>query len=125
MLTKSGFNKLQRIARKLSAHPVKTGVVTSSTRFEAEIVLKELFSQLRTEITTWKIPATEKRKYLQHFADPSDYFDVVVSANDSSETRLKPHRDLYTIALGKLGISENELDSVIGFEVAAGSRSRA
>lgn len=115
-LTKAKFRQLRILSSFLAMHPLKLALVTSSTRFEAEIVMEELFGQIRAEIKRWEMPAGQKRGLLQQLARPQEYFDVMVTATDSSESRLKPHRDLYSIALTKLGVTEKELDSVIGFE---------
>ena len=40
----------------------------------------------------------------------------MITASDSNEIRLKPHRDLYSIALHKLGVPKNKFKHVIGFE---------
>jgi beta-phosphoglucomutase-like phosphatase (HAD superfamily) len=40
----------------------------------------------------------------------------MITASDSSEIRLKPHRDLYSIALHRIGLGPEEFDQVIGFE---------
>ena len=50
------------------------------------------------------------------FADPLVFYDAVITATDSSEIRLKPHRDLYSIALHELGVYPEDFDRVAGFE---------
>ena len=43
-------------------------------------------------------------------------YDAFVTASDSSEIRLKPHRDLYSIALQRLGLRRPEYADVLGLE---------
>jgi beta-phosphoglucomutase-like phosphatase (HAD superfamily) len=47
---------------------------------------------------------------------PDAYYDAILTASDSSEIRLKPHRDLYSIALHRLGLSPDDFDAVLGLE---------
>lgn len=115
-LNRKAFARMMKFSRKFSKRAVKIALVTSSTLYEANIVLEELFSQFRKQILQWKLPAAQRNRCLALFSHPESFFQVIVTANDSSEIRLKPHRDLYTIALTKLGISDTDLDSVIGFE---------
>jgi beta-phosphoglucomutase-like phosphatase (HAD superfamily) len=115
-LNRKEFARMMKFSRMFSKRPVKVALVTSSTYYEAKIVLDELFLQLRRQIQQWQLPAAQQKQCLALFSNPDSFFQVIVTANDSSEIRLKPHRDLYTIALSKLGLGEAELDSVIGFE---------
>ena len=39
-----------------------------------------------------------------------------MTASDSSEIRLKPHRDLYSLALHGMGVPPDQYDRVAGFE---------
>lgn len=48
--------------------------------------------------------------------DYSHIYDAVVTANDSSEIRLKPHRDLYSIALYRLAVKKEDYKYTIGCE---------
>jgi beta-phosphoglucomutase-like phosphatase (HAD superfamily) len=104
--------RLSRLARHFRQHPVKVGVVTSSIRFEADAVLHEVFAAIRDEIAQWP----DAREVARHFQRPADYYDAMISASDSSEIRLKPHRDLYSIALHRLGVPATHFDEVVGFE---------
>jgi beta-phosphoglucomutase-like phosphatase (HAD superfamily) len=52
----------------------------------------------------------------QRFSDPARFYDAFVTASDSSEIRLKPHRDLYSIALHTLGVPPERFHRVAGFE---------
>jgi len=97
-------------------NPIRVAIVTSSISYEANIVLTEVFRVLAREIEGWGIPGERKSFLLDRFAAYRDYYDGFVTASDSSEIRLKPHRDLYSIALHQMGIPPDAFHKVIGFE---------
>lgn len=109
-------NKLKKLGTYFESNPVKTAVVTSSIFYEADIVLTEVFNQIKQEIEDWNISSERKEKIINKFSSYQNFYDAVVTATDAYEFRLKPHRDLYSIALHKLGISKKDFSKVIGFE---------
>lgn len=120
--TKESFQieKVKVILKNLGIYfeknPLKIAVVTSSIFYEAHIVLSEVFNQMKSEILSWDITDERKLKIIEKFSSYQNFYDVVVTATDAYEFRLKPHRDLYSIALYRLGISKDDFDKVIGFE---------
>jgi beta-phosphoglucomutase-like phosphatase (HAD superfamily) len=96
--------------------PLKIAVVTSSIRYEAEVVLGEVFRVLREQAESWPLETEDKDRVLDAFDDWRSFYDTVVTASDSSEMRLKPHRDLYSLALHQVGVDPDDFDKVIGFE---------
>jgi len=108
--------RLQTLGRYLSHHPAPVAVVTSSIAYEANIVLGEVFSILRKEISDWPVSAEKRESLFSHFGSPQRLYDAFITATDSSEIRLKPHRDLYSIALHTMGLSHEDFPQVIGFE---------
>lgn len=107
---------LVRLAKTFEKKPLRIAVVTSSIYYETDIVLTALFKKVSDEVDSWPV-AEERKSFLRaKFSDYAKYFDAVVTADDSSEIRLKPHRDLYSIALHKIGIPKNKFDEVIGLE---------
>lgn len=107
------FDKLCSYFRE---NPLKVSVVTSSIFYEADIVLREVFKIISSKLDKI-IPDTElKPKLLKYFNDYRNYYDAIVTASDSNEIRLKPHRDLYSIALYKLNVPREKFNQVIGFE---------
>jgi hypothetical protein len=97
-------------------HPLKISVVTSSIHYEANIIMSEVCSVIQQQIGHWNIPDERKKRLRQKFSSYRNVYDGFVTANDSSEIRLKPHRDLYSIALHVLGIPKEQFDRVAGFE---------
>lgn len=96
--------------------PLPIAIVTSSIRYEAEIVLGELFAVLREEIRQWPIDSAVREGLCARVASPAVYYDSIITASDSSEIRLKPHRDLYSMALHRLGLAPETFDKVLGLE---------
>jgi len=107
---------LRAVGRWFAAHPARVAIVTSSIAYEADIVLAEVFRELREEVQAWPLPAEQRARVSQGFTDPRAFYDAFVTASDSSEIRLKPHRDLYSIALYRMGVRRDEYERVIGFE---------
>jgi beta-phosphoglucomutase-like phosphatase (HAD superfamily) len=105
-----------RLCAYFIKHPLRTAVVTSSIFYEADIVLKDVFKIIYSELDKIVSESPVKQDILQAFCSYRDYYDAVVTASDSSEIRLKPHRDLYSIALFKLNVPGEKFNEVVGFE---------
>ncbi|OQX86584.1 hypothetical protein B6D60_05935 [candidate division KSB1 bacterium 4484_87] len=108
--------ELKSIGKYFQLNPVKTAVVTSSIFYEADIVLTQVFEVMRKEVRNWRVSENIKKIVIDKFNNYASVFDEVITASDSSEIRLKPHRDLYSLALHRLGIDKRDYDNVIGFE---------
>jgi beta-phosphoglucomutase-like phosphatase (HAD superfamily) len=113
----------QELARKITEmgiafekQPVKLGLVTSSIFYEADIVIREVLEVMKTVIQRSPLSSSRKEKILGAYEDYHNVYDAFVTATDSSEIRLKPHRDLYSIALHRAGLMPEDFDKVIGFE---------
>jgi len=109
-------NTLSDLGRYFQARPALTGLVTSSILYEADIVLGEIFRQLVQETDTWPVPESIRQTAREAFRDHHRFYDTVVTATDAHEIRLKPHRDLYSIALFQLGLGPEDFGRVAGFE---------
>lgn len=96
--------------------PAKVALVTSSIAYEAGIVLAEVFRQLREDCRAWGLTDGTQARIHRHFKKPETFYDAIVTASDSCEIRLKPHRDLYSLALGRLGLNPGQFENVVGFE---------
>lgn len=106
--------------RKMGVHftrnPAKVALVTSSIAYEAEIVLGEVFRQLHDDVADWGISDEAIQRIQTRFKTPDRLYDAIITASDSCEMRLKPHRDLYSLALGRIGLHPDEFGDVVGFE---------
>lgn len=109
-------NLLAPLGLYFQNNPVKIAIVTSSIAYEADIVLTEVFSVIREQIASWPISAKKKEFLIEKFSSYKTLYDAFITATDSSEIRLKPHRDLYSIALHQMGIPKEKYSQVAGFE---------
>lgn len=103
------FKKLQAAAAKFTNGGAKVGLVTSSIAYEASVVLAEVFRLVGKEVADWPISDARKQRILSSLESYDDYYDTVVTASDSNEMRLKPHRDLYSIALQRLAYKPGDI----------------
>lgn len=103
-------------AGRFGNKPLPVAIVTSSLAYEARIVLGELFNVIRGMIADWPLARATRDRLLEAFASPDDLYDAILTATDSSEIRLKPHRDLYSMALHRLGIGTDKFSQVLGLE---------
>lgn len=104
------------LAERFRKSPVKLALVTSSIYYEANIVIKQVFQAIIDEITHWPIDEESRNIIADHFRDYHHIYDAFITANDSHEIRLKPHRDLYSIALNTMNINSEDFDTIMGFE---------
>lgn len=112
----TGMKRLGALGAYFQAHPVKLALVTSSIATEANLVLGEVFRVLQAETADWEVSPGLRERIQAGFADPATFYDARITASDSSEIRLKPHRDLYSIALHTLGVPPERFHRVAGFE---------
>lgn len=108
--------QLAALGAYFERNPAAVAVVTSSILYEADIVLSEVFRVLAREVAAWDIPSEKSRLIANRFAEYSRCYDAFITASDSSEIRLKPHRDLYSMALHAMGIPPESFHRVAGFE---------
>ncbi len=91
-------------------------LVTSSGRFETRIILKEVFRRMREEVNAWPLQAAVRERIAARLDDPWSFYDAVLTADDAYELRLKPHRDLYTLALEALHLTPSQRESTLALE---------
>jgi beta-phosphoglucomutase-like phosphatase (HAD superfamily) len=108
--------KITEMGIAFEKQPVKLGLVTSSIFYEANIVIQEVLGVMKTVIQRSPLSSSRKEKILKAYEDYHNVYDAFVTASDSSEIRLKPHRDLYSIALHRTGLMPADFDKVVGFE---------
>ncbi len=110
------IKKLAILGEYFERSPAKVGLVTSSIAYEADIVIREVIKDMADTITNSPLSSVRKEHILHAYEDYHRVYDAFVTASDSSEIRLKPHRDLYSIALHRTGLSPADFDKVLGFE---------
>lgn len=107
---------LESAARTFGRRPAKVALVTSSGYYEARTILTEVFRGLRMEVTKWPVPPAVQECLVEAFASPEGFYDALITADESHEIRLKPFRDLYSIAARALGLDREALRNTVGFE---------
>lgn len=95
---------LARLARHFRAHPAKLALVTASIAYEAHVSMKEVMRVVRDEMAVWPLPPEQREQLRARVSDYRSVFDGFVTASDAWEARLKPHRDLYSIAMYQMSI---------------------
>lgn len=108
--------KLVKLGKYFESHPLKLALVTSSGGYEADIILVELFNVISHEIRKWKIPQAKKEMLLEKFSDYKNIVNVFITGDKVSKIRPKPHRDLFSIALSRLGLPQSMFSQIVGFE---------
>ena len=111
-----GAAQLEVLGAYFSSSPAQVALVTSSGDYEANIVLTEVFAGLREEAAAWPVSKAIRERVVAGFATHHAYYDAIITASHSHEIRLKPYRDLYSIALQDLAIPCEEAHRVLGFE---------
>lgn len=108
--------KLASLARRFREDPAKIGLVTASIAYEAHAVVKEVFAVMREQVADWPVSDETKRELGKRFGDYLSVYDGFVNASDSSEARLKPHRDLFSIALYRMSVAKEDYSRCVGLE---------
>lgn len=109
-------SRLCALGKHFEKKPARVAIVTSSIFYEADIVMTEVCTVLKSQIEG--LPLSESRRQLlrRNMTGYRNIYSAFVTASDSSEIRLKPHRDLYSMALHQLDVHMEEFGAVIGFE---------
>lgn len=108
--------KLNNLSVKFGANQLKTAIVTSSGKFETNIFLSELMKRL-VELTGEMNLSDQKKEFIiNKYTKINNCYNAVVTRDDSSEYRVKPHRDLFSIAMKKMNVTKEMFDSVMGIE---------
>ena len=110
--SEEGKQILSALGTVFQNNPAKIAVVTSSIKYEADIVLSEVLKVVKEQVAEWPV----HNECADRFTRIEDVYDAFITASDSSEIRLKPHRDLYSIALHALGFGPEDFGYVVGLE---------
>lgn len=108
--------RLAQLARHFQRCPAKLALVTASIRYEAHTSMKEVMAVTVERVRAWPIAAEHRDRVSRHLADYRDVFDGFVNATDTCEHRLKPHCDLYSLALQQMSIPRSDYGRCVGLE---------
>jgi beta-phosphoglucomutase-like phosphatase (HAD superfamily) len=109
-------SRLVDLARHFQASPAKFALVTASISYEAHASMKEVIAVTAERVHAWPIAAEHRERIAEHLADYRAVFDGFVNATDACEHRLKPHRDLYSLALQQVSIPRSDYSCCVGLE---------
>ena len=107
---------LANLGKRFQAEPARVGLVTASIAYETHATIRAIFDVMRVEVATWPVPEAKRASIAERFSDYAAFYDGFVCATDASEARLKPHRDLYAIALYQMSIPLEDYQYCIGLE---------
>lgn len=108
--------RLTRLGRRFGRRPARLALVTASIAYEAHAVMREVIRVVRAETQDWPVSAECRARLAEGLADYRRVFDGFVDAAEAHEARLKPHRDLYSIALYQMSIPPEQYPYCIGLE---------
>ncbi len=108
--------RLVRLAGQFRREPARLGLVTASIAYETHAVMKEVVRVMAERVGNWPVPAACRDRILAHLADYRAVFDGFICASDACEPRLKPHRDLYSLALYQMSIPKAQYRYCVGLE---------
>jgi len=108
--------RLVRLTEHFQRHPAKFGLVTASISYEAHASMREVIAVTGERVRSWPIAAEHRDRVAGRLADYRAAFDGFVNATDACEHRLKPHRDLYSLALQQMSIPKEDYSCCVGLE---------
>lgn len=108
--------RLVKLAEYFRARPAKLALVTASIAYETHASMKEVIRVMREQVRHWPVPAACRDRITERLADYLSVFDAFVNASDACEHRLKPHRDLYSLALHQMSLPKSEYRWCVGLE---------
>ncbi len=108
--------RLVRLAEHFRRQPARVALVTASIAYEAHACMKEVVRVMAERVAEWPLPAAARQRLVEHLADYRAVYDGFVCATDTWEARLKPHRDLYSLALFQMSVPKAEYALCVGLE---------
>jgi len=108
--------RLVRLAERFRRRPARIALVTASIAYETHAVMKEVIRVIERRVRDWPVPSDCRNRLAERLADYRAVYDGFVCASDACETRLKPHRDLYSLALYQMSIPRTQYVRCVGLE---------
>jgi beta-phosphoglucomutase-like phosphatase (HAD superfamily) len=108
--------RLARLAEHFGRQPAKLALVTASIAYETHACMKEVVHLMAQHVQDWPVPTECRLRLAERLADYRTVFDGFVCASDVWEARLKPHRDLYSLALFQMSVPKADYRYCVGLE---------
>ena len=112
----AGRQSLARLGAHFARDPARLALVTASIAFEADTTMTEILRLVRQRVQSWPVSQECRQRVLAQMADLRSVFDGYVNASDACEHRLKPHRDLYSLAMAQMSIPRADYAACVGLE---------
>lgn len=109
-------SRLREIGARFAEQPARLALVTASIAYETQAVMREIIRLVRAEAAAWPVSAEVRERIDAGLEDYRAVFEGFVTATDAHEARLKPHRDLYTIALYQMAVPRRAYPFCVGIE---------
>jgi beta-phosphoglucomutase-like phosphatase (HAD superfamily) len=78
--------------------------------------MHEVIRVMAEDVGRWPIDSATRDRIAAGLADYRRVFDGFINASDACEPRLKPHRDLYSLAMHQMAVSKPDYPYCIGIE---------
>jgi beta-phosphoglucomutase-like phosphatase (HAD superfamily) len=111
-----GRDGLVSLGARFARSPARIALVTASIAFETHTTMKEVCRVMSLRVADWPVPAGVRERVLAGLADYRAVFDGFICASDACEHRLKPHRDLYSLALAQMAVPRADYPNCVGLE---------
>jgi beta-phosphoglucomutase-like phosphatase (HAD superfamily) len=108
--------RLTKLAEHFRRQPAKLALVTASIAYETHACMAEVLRVLVRSVGHWPISAAGRQRVAERLADRTAVFDGLACASDVWEARLKPHRDLYSLALYQMSVPRPDYPYCVGLE---------
>lgn len=111
-----GIDGVRKLTRIFTANPARLALVTASIAFETHATMREICRVMALRVRDWPVSSACKERVLAGIADYRAPFDAFINASDACEHRLKPHPDLYSLALAQMAIPKADYSLCVGLE---------
>lgn len=108
--------RLAALAQRFRQQPAKIALVTSSISYEAHVSMKAVIAETARRVRAWPIAAEHRDRVERRLMDYLAVFDGFVCGSDACEHRLKPHPDVYSLALQQMSIPKADYANCVGLE---------
>jgi beta-phosphoglucomutase-like phosphatase (HAD superfamily) len=108
--------RLAPLAERFRRQPAKLALVTASIAYETQACMDEVMRVTARQVQQWPVSAECRARVAERLAERDHVFDGFVCASDTWEARLKPHRDLYSLALYQMGVPKAAYRYCVGLE---------
>ena len=109
-------SRFKSLSACFARDPARVALVTASIAYEAHVTMKEVIRQVAERATSWPVSAACRDRIAAGLSDYVGVFDAFVTASDACEHRLKPHPDLYSLALHRMSLPCEAYPACVGLE---------